>query len=55
MTVNAEVIEYCERFKMCNGCKFNGGDCVAPLANYNDRSYQEWVTKMSDKISGEPK
>ena len=52
MTVTAEMINHCNQFKMCKGCRFNGNVCVAPLANYNDKSYQDWIKSMGEKIKG---
>ena len=50
MSVTTEMVDHCNKFNMCKGCKFNGNECVAPLSNYNDKSYKDWVDLMNNKI-----
>ena len=42
--------EWCGKHPVCNGCKFNGSDCVATLSNHNDETYGEWIDKMERLI-----
>lgn len=48
MPVTTEIIEHCNKYKMCIGCPFNGGKCVAPVG---DHLYAEWLKTMNDLIN----
>ena len=47
MTVSQEVISHCETFKLCAGCPFNGGKCVASVA---DHKFNDWLSEMEKEI-----
>jgi hypothetical protein len=38
------VIDHCNKFKLCNGCKIN---CVAPVS---DRDFSKWVYSIIERI-----
>lgn len=49
MIVPDFIVDYCNLFKNCNGCKFQ---CVAPIDKNN---YDLWLNEMINKIKVEVK
>ena len=47
--------DWCGKHPNCKGCKFNGNQCVASLANHNDDSHGKWIDKMEKLIRSEIK
>jgi hypothetical protein len=50
INLGEEVKEWCNQFTICNGCKFQGGSCVAPSS---DSNFDKWILKMSERIINE--
>lgn len=45
-----EIQNHCDKYKMCNGCPFVAGKCVAPVG---DHLYGEWLEKMLVAMRGD--
>lgn len=45
--VSEATVQHCNKFKMCKGCPFVSGLCVAPVGGHD---FQKWVDKMENLI-----
>ena len=47
MKVTQQAIDFCNKYKICKGCPFVGGECVAPVSGHK---FDDWIEKMNKLI-----